>query len=376
MARDIILSAFATPGPANLRGAGLSDWSPSDVQPLSPFRDKPLLIGIDKMSNPATGEAPPAWGGKGFHWAADRYAASGGGSILRGVLSKHAPDVQPRRIAVVAFSAGNSFLNRVLSNSKDAPLIDTALSLDGMVFGKNGGNFVPSSFDGYLKFAERATGLLKQEAGVSNPYLSPLFVNAHTHIASNSPYASSSTDEAAEKLFWLVNDRYWRVAKSVTSAVKADQGRRQQEIIARLRESFRKLTPVTVDCGGKKTYSRLNPGLGYLGNLWSLDFGGTVGSDHCMVAYVAQRALFDSFLIPRWNSRSEAVAGLGGFGSTATVVQGEGATWTTPASATPGGGIVRSDVLSPSALAVIGKYAAGTAAAYLAFELGRRLMKR
>jgi hypothetical protein len=373
MARDIILSAFATPGSANLRGAGLSSWSPSDVQPLGKFRDRPLLLDVPKTGAP--GQAPEAWGGKPFKRTAAKLKAAGQGSIIRGMLKRYAADVQPRRIALIAFSAGNSFLNQVLQSEIDAELLDTVISLDGMVYGKNGGAYIPASFEGYVNFAKRATGLLHQREGVSNPYLSPLFVNAHTHIASNSDFASS-TDEAAEKLFWLVNNRYWQAAKRVPSSVKQDQGRRQQQIIQRLRSSFSRMTPVTVDCNGPKTYRNLDPSLGYLGNLWSLDFGGTQGADHCMVAYVAQRAIFDAYLIPRWNARDEAVAGLSGLGSQELMVQSDGVTWTSPYPRQPGGGIVRRDVLSASPLAIAGKYAAGTAAAYVAFELGRRLMTR
>lgn len=372
MARDLIISAFATPSQSNLNAAGLKGWKPADVQPLSHFSDPPLLIGVNKARDPATGAAPPAWGGKGFHWAADRFQAAGGGSILRGLLQQRAASVQPRRIAVVAFSAGNSFLSRLLANPKDAELIDSIITLDGMTYAKlpNGG---VGNFEGWEAFARRATGVL-QTAGTPNdarnPYLSPLMVNCHTHIVSNSA-AASSTDEAANKLMWLVDQAYWQRAKGIPKAIIDAQAARQRQVLARLKQSLSDVTPVTVDCNGAKTYSSLNPGKGYLGNFWSLDFGGQVGSDHCMIAYVAQRAVFDAYLIPRWNSRSEAVAGLGGLGATEQRVVGPGATWTSPTNATPGGGIVRRDVLSPSPLAVGAKWAAGLAAAYVAFTWGR-----
>lgn len=376
MARDLIISAFATPSQGNLNAAGLSSWKPSDVQPLGAFQDKPMLIGVDKASDPVTGAAPPAWGGKGFHWAADRYQAAGGGSILKGLMSRYAASVQPRRICVVAFSAGNSFLGRLLSNPTDAAMIDTVFTLDGMTYAPLANGQV-ANFDGWLNFGRRATGLLqtqRQAQDAENPYLSPLMVNAHTHIVSAAPASASSTDEAANKLMYLLDQEYWQKAKGVPQSVIQAQGAIQAQIKSRLSQAFRTLTPVTVNCNGAKTYSSLAPGLGYLGNCWSLDFGGTVGSDHCMIAYVAQRALFDAFLVPRWNSRSEAVAGLGGLGeASSTSVVGEGATWTSPTPSTPGGGIVRSDVLGPSALAVGAKYAAGAAALYLAFTWGRWL---
>jgi hypothetical protein len=337
VARDIIITAFATPAQGNLNAAGLRQLVPSDVEPIELFEDPPLVIVVDKASDPATGDPPPDWGGQGFAWAAQRYAAAGGGSILQGLLRQKAGGVIPRRIALIGFSAGNSFLSRVLASPQDAGAVDTVVTLDGMTFSKNSGNYVPQSFTPWVAFAERATGVLNHASGVSNPYLSPLMVNAHTHIAAapgKGGASASSTEEAAEKLFWLVNERYWQQARGLSQSVVNDQARRQNEIKARLAQSLASLVPITVNCAKPprpKTYTRLSPDLGYLGNLWSLDFGGVNEADHCMIAYVAQRAIFDAFLLPRWNARSEAVAGVLPMGDVA---------WTSPEPGVPGGGIV------------------------------------
>lgn len=342
MATDIIISAFATPSESGLRKAGLKGWTPEMVHPLNSFKSKPKVISVPKSGK--GGQPPPAWGGKGFHNTADKMAAKGNGSILSGVLQTYAAGITPRRICLVGFSAGNSFLTRVLASPQDAEKIDTLISLDGMTYPKVNGKPYDPAFMPWINFAKRATGMNRMARGVSNPYLGPLFVQAHTHIVSNSSQASS-TDEASKHLFWKVNDDYWKVAKKIPKSVSDDQGARQKQIISRLNRALDSVTPVTVDCGNpriKKTYTSLKPKLGYLGNFWGLDFGGTQGPDHCMICYVAQAAIMDAYLVPRWNSRNEAVAGLSGLAGGVGATESEGdVDWTSPGTMQPGGGIVQ-----------------------------------
>lgn len=380
MARDIIINVYSQPSDQRLKAAGLN-WKASDVQPLHKFDSTPLRIGV----SPTPGM--PAW--QGFVDVAAKAKARGNGSIIRGLVQQQFPDVQPRRIAFTAFSAGNSFLRRVLEQKIDADLLDTVISLDGMTYAKGwDGKPVPESFAPWENFARRATGVLNPGA-MGNPYLSPLMVCARTDVAALKPASgpgSSSTGEAAQYLFATLNNLYWTKLHATHGGLQAfkasadyrDQERRQNEIKGRLFQSFQQMVPFTITCGAAphtqtKTWAHLEPNIGYLGNLWSLNFGGTGPADHCMIAYAAQRAIFDAFLVPRWNSRDQAVAGLSGLGATPEEVQGEAVTWTTPGTAKPGGGIVRRDVLAPTPFAVGAKMVGGLAAAYLAFMLGRRL---
>lgn len=372
MATDVIISAFATPSERGLNNAGLKGWTPNMVQPLDEFKSKPKLIDVPKTG--VGGEPPAAWGGSGFVNTADKMRAVGGGSILSGLLKTYAAGITPRRICLVGFSAGNSFLTRVLANPADADKIDTLISLDGMTCPKAGGKMYTAGFTPWVDFAKRASGMYRMASGVSNPYLGPLFVQAHTHIVSNSEHASS-TDEASKHLFWLVNDEYWKVANKIPKSVKDDQGRRQQEIISRLKRTLSSITPVTVDCGNpriKRTYSTLDPKLGYLGNFWGLDFGGTQGPDHCLVAYVAQGAIMHSYLVPRWNSRDEAVAGLGG--SLGAVESEGGVDWTSPGTLRPGGGILQPGAIQ-TGVSVAKVTALGTGLLGLGYLAGRAIAR-
>jgi hypothetical protein len=98
---------------------------------------------------------------------------------------------------------------------------------------------------------------------------------------------------------------------------------------------------------------------GYLGNLWTLRWGGTTGPDHIFQAHQAQQAMFRAYLIPRWNARSDAVAGLGlspdglGFGPDGLGAEaynpGSPVQWTTPDARRPGGGILQAGVIETGA---------------------------
>jgi len=341
MATDVILSAFATPSQSNLNAAQLSNWKPSDVQPLDAFENRPKVIDVPKTGD---GVNPPeAWGGVPFRRTADKMKQSGGGSIIQGMLRSYAAGIEPRRICLIGFSAGNSFLSAVLSNPADAELIDTVISLDGMTYAVlPGGKMIPESFSGWVTFARRAMGIDRMLAGISNPYLGPMMVVANTHIA---PAAAtvSSTKAASTAIWEQLDAEYWASRGGVPESVTTELGRRQDEIKARLAAAHDRLVPVSINCGNPaslKTWDSLRPATGLLGSCWTLDYGGNAGPDHCMIAYVAQRAIFDAFLVPRWNARSEAVAGLGGEPLVRMRSRLGQLDWMTPSEAQPGGGIV------------------------------------
>lgn len=344
MSRDIIVSCFASS----------AEW-----QPFGEFEDKPHVIdvggiGSDTWMGPRDTARKPRepWGGKPFSREAARYAQRAGGSVLRGLLQSRARGIEPRRVALVGFSAGNTFLSQVLKDPAAAELVDTVLSLDGMTYSKDWrGN--PVGFDHWVRFGKRAAGVQRMQSA-SNPYKGPLMVVSHTDIVSGAPKRASSTGDAAAYLLRSVNGAYWAAASQVSPRVLDAQGVKQQEVLARLRAACNQIPLPLVIRGGNppttRTWTRAPypVDMGYLGNLWTLRWGGRQGPDHIFQAHQAQQALLRTYLIPRWNARSDAVAGLGaspdGLGLWAvgeTPTPGVAVDWTTPAAQQPGGGLVR-----------------------------------
>lgn len=340
MARDIVISAFA---------------SSEKYQPWDEFEDKPKVIalagiGSNQYMGPGDTQRKPRepWGGKPFSREAAMYRARGGGSVLRGLLKSQAAGIEPRRIALIGFSAGNTFLSSVLKDEADSELIDTVLAIDGMTYSKDWkGN--PVGFDHWVRFARRASGMDRMQSA-ANPYKGPLMVVSYTDIVSNAPKLASSTKEAARHLMWRTDQEYWPKAQQVSQGILDEQGRKQSEVKNRLRAASRQVPMPLKITGGNPRTTKTWPtppypnSVGYLGNYWSLGWGGTTGPDHIFQAGVCQQMLFRSFLIPRWNARSENVAGLGlqpdGLGALGATYSGDVA-WTTPAQAQPGGGLVR-----------------------------------
>lgn len=326
------------------------------------FEDEPVRvevngIGSNIWKSPTDTERKPRepWGGKPFSREAQMYAQRGGGSVLQGLLKSKAAGVEPRRIALVGFSAGNTFLSAVLKNKFDAQLIDTLISIDGMTYPKDykGGAI---GFDHWVAFARRATGMDRMST-VTNPYKGPLMVVSTTAIASASPTKVSSTRDAARHLMWRVNDAYWAAAKGLPGSVLNEQKRKQQEVISRLRAASNRVElPLSIKGGNPPTTETWDSPpwpveIGYLGNLWNLDWGGRGGPDHIFQATIGQRMLWESYLVPRWNARSSAVAGVGGQSTRLSGIE-----WRTP-QRTPGGGIVEPGTLHtglPSWLMAVG----------------------
>jgi len=338
VARDIVVSAFAS----------------TSYQPWEGFADAPKVIdvagiGSDVFMGSTDTERKPreSWGGKPFAREAEMFRARGGGSVLSGLLKTRAPGIEPRRIALVGFSAGNTFLSSVLKNPADAELLDTVLAIDGMTYSKDWrGN--PVGFEHWISFARKASGMDRMQSA-DNPYKGPLLVVSYTDIVSGSPKLASSTREAARHLMWATDQAYWPKANQVSQSILDAQGQKQAEVVARLHASSRQI-PLPLEIrGGNPPTTKTWPtapypnSVGYLGNYWSLGWGGQSGPDHIFQAHQCQQMLFRSFLIPRWNSRSENVAGLGvgpdGLGALGATYTGDVA-WTTPGAQQPGGGLV------------------------------------
>jgi hypothetical protein len=369
MARDLVISVFAAMSQSQLNGAGVKGLTPSEVRPLSRLR-KPydsVSIGKDEAGHVCATkdgvycDTGDVWGGCCFDAVAPKYRAAGDGSLIRGLLKLKGYDpaaYEGGRIALISFSAGSTMAHHLLDSEVDRNLIDTFISLDSMTFPKTGAGLQP--WPGYFAFAQKCTGMDRM-SGSRNPYLGPMMVVANTGIVSASA-AASSTKEAIQHLFKQLNGGYYAALGRTSQAFVAEQGRAQQEIMARVRSSIGNLPlPMTINCGGVKNYdaaSAVPTTFGYLGNLWQLGWPGTGGPDHCFCAYVAQKVIIESFLLPRWNSGDVAVAGLGGLGADERVEE-DLLTFRTPTWLRRGGGLIKPGALGPSVLPGTAKIALG-----------------
>ncbi len=375
MARDLIISCFARAGQSQLNAAGLKMMRPEDAFPINKLTNSVDVIAIEKgmaghVRSPSGTycNGGDVWGGFCFDQIAEKLRASGGGSILRGaILSKglNPADYEGGRIALIAFSAGHTMARHIL-NSADAEKIDTVISLDGIAFSKVNGNLIDDQ--GWMNFARRSCGIDRMGAN-RNPYLGPMMVVADTRIAPASA-AVAATYQSSERIFWRLTEDYMKKLASVPRSFVEQMAKAQQEIMSRVSRSLDVLPwPLTINCAGSKTFSRAaaNPSrTGYLGNLWDLEWSGTQGADHCFIAYVAQRVIVESYLIPRWNSTDTSVAGLGSEALTNGSV-----TFQSPSYTARGGGVVNPGSLGPANFSVP-TLALGALAAYGGYWLGKR----
>lgn len=323
------------------------------VQPMEGFTDPPLLIEIPKTGEP--GQEPEAWGAKPFTRTANLLRKAGNGSLIQGVLKTYAPEVTPRRIALVGFSAGNAFLKNLLGYAPDANLLDAVVSLDGPQGSKDWqGKIQPAGIFEWERMARRATGM--DRFGSQSPYAGPLMVIATTNIVPTSA-GVAGTSPTTMAILDRLSPLYNAALPRVSAGDKLLQAKHQQRVLDGLKAALQ--VDVSINCGGEtKAFSPSLPLGGggtvpwtaRIGNLWVLSFEGMRGPDHCFVAWVAQRAIFQAMLQPRWNAR--ALSGLE-------------VAWTAP-DGKPGGGVLREAAPNYRGLTLAG------AAAFLgAFLLGR-----
>jgi hypothetical protein len=359
MARDLVISIFSGMSQKQLNSVGIGALSPSDVRPFGKLRGSYDVVDVGKNEAghvcPTGGvycDTGDVWGGCCFDALAPKYRAAGNGSLIRGMLKLKGYDpaaYEGGRIALITFSAGSTMAHHFLDSEVDRNLIDTVISLDSMTFPKTASGLKP--WPGYFEFAKKATGMDRMSSGGRNPYLGPMMVVMNTSIVSNSS-AASSTREAMEYLFKQLNGPYYAAQSRIGQKFIDDQAAAQKEIISRVRASVGSLPlPMSIGSGQKKTFTVDNamPSTwGYLGNLWQLGYPGNQPADHFFAAYVAQKFIIESFLLPRWNSDDVAIAGLGGgFGTDAKVVEDK-LTFTTPGWWQRGGGLVNSGALGPA----------------------------
>jgi hypothetical protein len=335
MARDIIISAFATPPQARARAI---------AQPTEQFKEAPHIIslagiGSDIWMAPTDTQRAPRepWGGTPFAREAAMYREKGGGtdSVLAGLLGSQAKGIEPRRICLIGFSAGGTFVGNVLKSATDRKMVDMVILLDALMVSRSPAGFVPQALAPWAEYGAQAlmAGVRSERGtGAKDPFLGPVFVSTHTNIKQSASLEAQvgNTTSSTEAVFEASAKRLselpeyqaeggtpkhittnWAAlvggfppdAFPVTIGDKPDkEGRRPWATTPGPTKTWTSMPGPTI----KRAY----------GNFYDFDYGGTVAADHVLQAWHVQRAIWQTLLVPRWNAETTSpysVAGLGGF---------------------------------------------------------------
>lgn len=284
---DCIISAYATPPQDSHRAL---------AQDMSLFVNPPVVIGVEPQM-----QAGELLASAGFNRTADALKAQDPqGSILRPLL-RRLKGYEIRSVTMIGFSAGNQFLKRVLAGP-DADWVDGVICLDGLTVQKlwNGKLHEPD-LKTWGDFAVRAATDQR------------LFVNAYTDIASHSKQVTS-TAEAATAVMDYVQEH---VSGSVPNPPY-----NTDELVTGPPPPAVTITVNRPTAGGSVPITRTwetmpMPSIAAIGNAWSLGYGGNAEPDHVFMSRYAQRAIWRTFLAPRFNAglfcsgTDYPVAGLG-----------------------------------------------------------------
>lgn len=282
MSADVIISAFATPPQEKYRLL---------AQDPSFFNDEPVIVGVNPEM--AAGEVLAS---PGFARTANRLKALGGGSILKPLLRKLS-GYEIRSVTLVGFSAGNTFLAKVLATD-DWRWVDGVVCLDGLTVQKLwDGSWHGPSLEPWARFADDAARDRR------------LFINAYTHIASHSKQVGS-TRESAEAVMDVVSDRVFGVIPNPRyDMARLTMGPPPPEVTIKAQRGTETIS---------KTWTTMpQPGITAIGNCWNLDYGGNAEPDHIFMSRYVQRAIWHTFLAQRFNEGVHCsltdlpVAGLG-----------------------------------------------------------------
>lgn len=321
--RDVIISAFATPPQEEQRAI---------AQPTELFKDEPLLIdlagiGSDVWMGPTDTKRAPRepWGGTPFAREAAMYRQkSGGDSVLAGLLASKARGVTPRRICLVGFSAGGTFVANVLKSATDRAMVDVVILLDALMVSRSPAGFIPQALQPWAAYGAKAifAGIRSERGtGARDPFLGPVFVSTHTNIKQSKALeamvgnTTSSTDAVMDASAKAASELPEYEGGS-PKHIETNFGNLVQHFPA---GSF----PLTIGPsqgvpGPAKTWTSMPMPLikAAWGNFYDLDYGGTTAADHVLQAWRVQRACWHTFLVPRWNADTTSpysVAGLGDF---------------------------------------------------------------
>lgn len=320
MTTDVIISCFATPPKRKEREIAQPQWA---------FRDAPHMIDINgigsnqfRASFDTESKPREPWGGRPFAREAEKFKRKGGDSILRGVLKSRARGIDVGRVALVAFSAGGTFVGKVLANAVDAEQIDTVIMLDALHLPKiPGQGFYAPAVKPWAKFAARAlaAGIKEDPYNPRAPFFGPSFIMSHTAIVQ---------DAKKERIVGNTTDS----ARAVRSAMygeleKLVPGRQSIAIDRRVKVNLSELTkgPPSASDPVKIGPPRIPPPSrtwneapmpkleASWGNFYSLDYGGRTAADHVYQAWYAQGAIWRAFLAPRWNAEVTSPYSVSGF---------------------------------------------------------------
>ncbi len=357
MARDIIISAFATPPQSRARAI---------AQPKELFKATPLVIdvngiGSDVWMAPSDTKRAPRepWGGTPLAREAAMYRDQDG-SVLRKLLQARARGEEPGRIAVIGFSAGGTFVEKVLESAIDRKMIDVVICLDACHVAKAyNGSFVPQALAPWAEFGAQALlAGVKAKTGTAStdPFLGPVFISAHTSIkqspaleaqVGNTTASTAAVFEASAKRLSELPEYeaagYGSPRHIETAFSQLVYGVPPSAFPVTIGDKPDKAgnKPWAFTAGPTKTWTSMPMPIikGAWGNFYDFDYGGVNAADHVFQAWHVQRAMWATFLAPRWNAMQKspyAVSGLG-LGAFSRCCPGPGGNFV-PAGVYPTGG--------------------------------------
>lgn len=278
MARDIVFTFFATPGKdANV------------MQPVSLFKNPPLVFPVGTN------------GEKGGHptWALKREGGRALPALLRAAKAKCGGDTIGR-VAVVGFSAGRTGVQQLLTNAADRAAIDTVMDLDGLHFLRTNAGPADAQIAPWVEYGRQCFDA------------SHLLCLLHTAIVPGNSNVIYSTTQSNDFLFQ-------RLAPILSSP-----GNQCQPFDAGNLVKGPPPPAITVDDpifgpdgkvkGYKKvTYPDVPPmDLRRVANYFTVGMPGTRPADHIFAANWGQRAMWQTFLAPRWNQQEGIIASFAG----------------------------------------------------------------
>ena len=291
---DVVISAFAVPPRSSDRAIAM---------PLDLFTEEPKVVGVDPdYSKGATSDAGA------FAQAAENYR-DGSGHILPRLLRSRLTGVTVRRICLVGFSAGVTFVSKVLA-SADAANVDTVLVLDGMHIQRvPDGSFFSGSYGPWVNFGVRAARGVTDLQGV----VGPMMLISHTAIRQGLDREKlgldreklvGNTDESAAAVFDMVKANSPDALRLGYDPTLLGAGPPPPPVTITVNRPIApgQSVPIT------RTWDVMpQPAIRSRGNFWVLDYGGAGEPDHVFQARHVQGALWRTFLAPRWNAGMDCV---------------------------------------------------------------------
>ncbi len=276
--RDVVFTFFATPGK-----------DAATMQPVSLFKSPPLVFQV----------APNGPKGKHPSWALKRDGGRALPALLRAAKAKIGADTIGR-VAVVGFSAGRTGVAQLLTDPADRAAIDTVMDLDG------------------LHFLRTATGPAEAQIAPWVAYgkqcfdASHLLCLLHTAIVPDNHKVIYSTTEANQFLWERLSPALNSPGNQCQPFDAANLGKGPPPPAVTVNN------PIWGPDGKVKEYQKITfaqmPPLDMrrAANFFTVAMPGTRPADHIFAANWGQRAMWQTFLAPRWNQQEGVVASFAG----------------------------------------------------------------